>query len=391
MRVSILNAGEQTDYLYGIVSGLSSIPTLDIEVVDSDNAVGVIDVLPNVTLFNLRGDNLSPQSSLTKAWRIGRYYLRLLLYTARTSSEIFHIQWENSFAVIDRTLLLLYYKMFGKKIVFTAHNIYKEERDGRASPLRRFSLWLLYHLVDHIVVHTAKMKEELCSLFHVVPEKVAVISHGINNRIPRKGVAQEEARRQMDIELSAHVVLFFGQIDSYKGIETLIDAVAMRVKEDASVILLLAGKPKRQSDYVQNLKRHAVHNLTEKNLKLRFEYIPVDEVEKYFAAADCLVLPYKKIFQSGVIFLSYRFGIPIIATDVGSFHDDIIDGVTGFLCAPESAEDMSEKLRIFFESDLFHQREQTRTRIRELAEQKYSWTDIAQKTNDVYRNVVQQP
>ena len=389
MRISILNAGEQTDYLYGIVSGLSEIPDLEIEVVDSDNAIGVIDTLPHVKLFNLRGDNLSPQSFLTKAWRIGCYYVRLLLYTVRTPSNIFHIQWENSLALIDRTFLLLYYKLFGKKLVFTAHNIYREARDGRATPLRRLSLSVMYHLLDRIIVHTAKMKEELCSLFHVAPQKVIVIPHGINNRIPRKGVTQDEARRQMGLEPAAHVVLFFGQIDSYKGIETLIDAVAMCVNEDASIMLLVAGKPKRQSDYIQNLERQAVHRIPEQNRRLRLQYIPVGEVEMYFAAADCVVLPYKSIFQSGVIFLSYRFGLPIIATDVGSLREDVIDGVTGFLCRSDSAEDMSEKLKIFFRSDLFCQREHTRTRIRAFAEQQYSWTDIARKTNDVYHSIEQ--
>jgi len=248
----------------------------------------------------------------------------------------------------------------------------------------------MYHLLDRIIVHTAKMKEELCSLFHVDSQKVIIIPHGINNRIPRKGMTQEEARRQMGLEPTVHTILFFGQIDSYKGIETLIDAVAICVNEDASMMLIVAGNPKRQSDYIRNLEQQALQRLPEQNRRLRFQYIPVGEVEMYFAAADCVVLPYKNIFQSGVIFLSYRFGVPIIATDVGSFCEDIIDGVTGFLCRPDSAEDMSEKLKVFFRSDLFRQREHTRARIRAFAEQQYSWTDIARKTIDVYHSVVQQ-
>jgi D-inositol-3-phosphate glycosyltransferase len=387
MRISILNAGQQTDYLYGLVSGLAEIPTLEIEVIDSDSSVGVFEAFHHVSLFNLRGDNISPQSIFTKMWRIGRYYIRLLCYTASTRSDIFHIQWENSIALFDRTLLNLYYKLLGKKLVFTAHNVYREARDSTATPLRWFSLKVMYHLVDRIIVHTPKMKEELCSLFHVSPEKVIIIPHGINNRVQKKGITQEDARQKLGIVPTAHVVLFFGQIDEYKGIETLIDAAALLVQKDPSIILIVAGKPKRQSDYVLKLKTQVGKSLPEKNVMLRLQFIPDNEVETYFSAADCVVLPYKRIFQSGVLFLAYRFGVPIIATDVGSFAEDVIDRVTGFICKPNDAEDMAAQLRKYFDSTLFHQREETRASIIELAGKKYSWTNIGRQTYEVYTDL----
>lgn len=390
MKISILNAGQQTDYLYGLVSGLVEIPELEIEVVDSNAAVGVIDTFPRVSLFNLRGDNTSPQSLFTKIWRISRYYIRLLLYALNTSSKIFHIQWDNSIVLFDRTFLILYYKLLGKKIIFTAHNIYREERDGTASPLHWLSLKIMYSLVDRIIVHTSKMKDELCRSFHIVPDKVIIIVHGINNRICPKGITQAEARQKLGIVREAHVVLFFGQIDTYKGIETLIDAASLYSKEDPSVVLLVVGKPKRGSGYAQNLEILAKQKIPEQNVRFRLRFIPAEEVENYFAAADCLVLPYKKIFQSGVIFLAYRFGIPIIATDVGSFREDIIDGVTGFICAPGNPEEMKASMKKFFSSSLFHQRDQSRTSIRDAAEKKYAWKDIGRQTYEVYKNVIRQ-
>jgi glycosyltransferase involved in cell wall biosynthesis len=390
MKISILNAGQQTDYLYGIVSGLSEIPSLEIDVIDSDSSVGVIDAFPRTTLFNLRGDNLSPQSFIIKAWNIGKYYIRLLWYTAHTQSEIFHIQWENSISLFDRTILILYYKLFGIKLVHTAHNIYKDARDGRAAYVGRISLKIMYHLMDCIIVHTQKMKEELCLLFTISPEKVVVIPHGINNRIPRRGISQQEARGKLGIEQTAHAILFFGQIDEYKGVEKLIEAASFLVRENPAVVLMIAGKPKRQLKYAAQLKLQAANNLPERNILFRLQFIPVDEVETYFVAADCLVLPYKKIYQSGVIFLAYRFGLPIIAADIGSFREDVIDGVTGFICKPNSAEDMAGKLKIFFDSTLFQQREQTRAHIIEFAEQKYSWSNIGRQTYEVYTRILKQ-
>jgi D-inositol-3-phosphate glycosyltransferase len=231
------------------------------------------------------------------------------------------------------------------------------------------------------------MKGELCSLFHVSPEKVVVIPHGINNRVQKIGMTQEEARQKLGIKPTAHGVLFFGQIDEYKGVETLVDAVAVLVQKDPSIILIIAGKPKRQSEYISKIKIQAMKKLTEKNVLLRFQFIPIDEVETYFSAADCVVLPYKRIYQSGVLFLAYRFGLPIIATDVGSFQEDVIDGVTGFLCKPDNAENMATKLKLFFDSPLFHQQKQTRAHIIRYAEQQYSWTKIGRQTYEIYMDL----
>jgi glycosyltransferase involved in cell wall biosynthesis len=205
--------------------------------------------------------------------------------------------------------------------------------------------------------------------------------------VQKKGITQEDARRRLGIVPTAHVALFFGQIDEYKGVETLIDAAALLVQKDPSFILIVAGKSKRQSNYVLKLKTQVGKSLPEKNVMLRLHFIPENEVETYFSATDCVVLPYKRIFQSGVLFLAYRFGVPIIATDVGSFSEDVIESVTGFICKPNDAKDMAAQLQLFFNSTLFHQREKTRLSIVGLAEKKYSWTNIGRQTHKIYTDL----
>jgi glycosyltransferase involved in cell wall biosynthesis len=278
--------------------------------------------------------------------------------------------------------------MFGKRLIHTAHNVYKEERDGRATYLHWLTLKVMYHWMDCIIVHTHKMKEELCSRFHVSSEKVVVIPHGINNRIGRHGMSRQEACKKLGLESTARPILFFGQIDKYKGIELLIDAASQMVGKHPEIVLMIAGKPKRDEQYVAALKSQALNKLPAKNVLLRFQFIPVDEVETYFASADCLVLPYRRIFQSGVIFLAYRFGLPIIATDVGSFREDILDGTTGFVCMPDDADAMAETLGKFYDSELFHRREETRARIIKFAEEKYSWSAIGRQTCEVYTRIL---
>jgi len=99
------------------------------------------------------------------------------------------------------------------------------------------------------------------------------------------------------------------------------------------------------------------------------------------------VLPYTKIFQSGVLFLAYGFGCPVVATDVGSVREDIIEGRTGFVCRPEDPRHLADVLVKYFNSRLFHDFEQTRADIRSFARAKYSWAGIAEVTQEVYRGV----
>src|SRR5207244_6644981 len=87
----------------------------------------------------------------------------------------------------------------------------------------------------------------------------------------------------------------------------------------------------------------------------RIQFIPDNEVELYFKAADVLILPYTDISQSGVPFLAYSFGLPVIATDVGALRDDIIEGKTGLVCAPRNPKVLAHAIRAYFSSELYWQ------------------------------------
>jgi glycosyltransferase involved in cell wall biosynthesis len=390
MQVSILNAGGQTDYLYGLVTGLSSQPDIQIEVVDGDASQTLFTNVPRVRHFNLRGDNRSPQSVFTKAFRILLYYIRLVIYAARAHSQVFHIQWDNSFLLFDRTLLLLYYKLCGKKIVYTAHNISKKARDSGETWYHRSSLHLLYRLVDIIIVHTEQMKDELIRTYNVTPGKIQIARHGINCLVPRTGLTPSEARRKLGIAETAHVILFFGYIDAYKGAELLIDAVTQRAKDDPALLLVIAGQFKCSAAYRTTIEHRIAQVPSVISLKTYFEFIAPERVEALFAAADCIALPYRRIYQSGVIFLAYRYGVPIVATDIGSFREDIKEGETGFLCPPEDAIAFSETLQKYFSSDLFLHSTETRARIMQWAEERYSWQTIGKQTVGIYSELLRQ-
>jgi glycosyltransferase involved in cell wall biosynthesis len=104
----------------------------------------------------------------------------------------------------------------------------------------------------------------------------------------------------------------------------------------------------------------------------------------YFKAADVLVLPYKHIFQSGVLFLAYNFGLPVLAADVGSLHEDVEEGETGFMFKPEDPADLARAIERYFDSDLYKELPRRRRRISDYANERHSWDTVGEMTRAVY-------
>ena len=111
----------------------------------------------------------------------------------------------------------------------------------------------------------------------------------------------------------------------------------------------------------------------------------------YFKAADVLVLPYRHIYQSGVLFLGYSFGLPVIAADVGSLQDEIVEGKTGFVFRPEDPDDLAKTIERYFASDLYANLRSRRQEIRQFAMESHSWDVVGQQTVSVYANLLRSP
>jgi glycosyltransferase involved in cell wall biosynthesis len=146
--------------------------------------------------------------------------------------------------------------------------------------------------------------------------------------------------------------------------------------------LVIAGRPKR------GFESHwsSIEQLVAGNPAVisRIEFIPEEDTELYFKAADVLVLPYTSIFQSGVLFLGYSFGLPVLVADVGSLKDDIEEGETGFWFAARDAAAIERALETYFSSELFLHLPVRRFRIRQHAIAKYSWANVSTATRQVY-------
>src|SRR5207249_1685755 len=310
IEVGLLTGGQDRHYAFGLAMALAScgvcLDFIGSDELDSPELHGT----PKVTFLNLRGNQRRGASLFRKVSRVLVYYIRLICYAATARPRVFHILWNNKFEVFDRTLLMLYYKMLGKKITLTVHNVNAGKRDLNDSFLNRFSLRIQYNLCCHIFVHTERMKSELVSDFAVTVDKVSVIPFGINNTVPKTDLTSGEAKRMLGIADSDKTLLFFGNIAPYKGLEYLVSAFTELLNKDRSYRLIIVGRPKGSEGYWKQIQEGIVRNDIGDRIIQRIEYIPDEETELFFKAADVLILPYTRVFQSGVLFLGYSFGLP---------------------------------------------------------------------------------
>jgi glycosyltransferase involved in cell wall biosynthesis len=386
MKVTLLT-GDAPHYELGLLSGLIR-QGLEVDVIGGD-CLGNAPVLGEngVHLLPYRRSFLPGESFHSKLRKVLGYYLRLIAYAFRSESRLFHIQWPYKFVFLDNVVLPLFYKLLGKKLVFTAHNVDSGVRDGTSSWLNRWSLRALYRRVDHIIVHTARMKSELMSWFNIPAEKISVVPHGINSVVPDTALTRMDARDWLGLGQDERAVLFFGNIDRYKGLDMLVEALTQLRMSGTKMRLVIAGRVKECPDYWQRIKGQIDTGL-EASAISHLGFIPDELVERYFKAADVLVMPYRSIFQSGVLFMALRFGLPVIATDVGAFKEDIVEGKNGLICRPEDPAALARAVETYFRSDLFHNLPAHRGSIQAAAEERYSWTEIGAKTNQIYEGLL---
>jgi len=388
LRVALLTGGGDKPYALGVAAALTS-QGIFVDFIGSDE-LSVPAVVNNsrVTFLNLRGSQRADASPFSKAWRVLKYYIHLIIYAATAQPKLFHLLWNNKFELFDRTLLMIYYRMLGKKITLTVHNVNARKRDSNDSFLNRLSLRLQYKFCDHIFVHTERMRGELVSDFRVPMSIVSVIPFGINNTVPNTALSTEEAKQQIGVGSGDKALLFFGNITPYKGLEYLVSAFGVLLTKDRSYRLIIAGRPKGSETYWKEIQQAIARGGFSDRIIQRIEYIPDELTELYFKAADVLILPYTHVFQSGVLFLGYGFGLPAIAADVGALEEEIIEGETGFMFKPRDSVDLARKIDKYFNSELFGDLKNRRKQIREHANERYSWGKVAETTMAVYSNLL---
>lgn len=383
-EVALLTGGQDLSYVYGLATSLRQ-RGIKVSVVGNYRVDHIEYHTSDRITFVDCGAMRPAAPFLVKLFQLATYYVRLIAYVTFSSPKLLHILWNSKAEYLDRTVLMLYFKSLGKKIVLTAHNVNKAKRDSCDSVLNRLTLKVQYHLADQIFVHTEKMKTELVQEFDVSPAVVTVIPFGINAAVPDTELTTTEAKSRLGIRPGERTVLFFGRIVPYKGLEYLVNAFHRLAWADGR--LIVAGEPMKGFEpYVDNVRRAIANGGCVDRILCRLTFIPDSETEVYFKAADVLVLPYSNIFESGVLFLAFRFGLPVIASDVGSFREELSNSRAGYVFESCNAAALAAQLNVFFESELYERATNHRQRIREYYSARHSWMIVGESTERVYNN-----
>ena len=306
------------------------------------------------------GEPNSRQRTLAKAIQHPIAMLRARHFAQR--QDVLHFQWL-ALEEIDQFLVPK-----RSPFVYTAHNALP--RSPRPSQLK--ALRNVYAKAAAIIVHTAGGRQRLVEL-GVPAAKIAVIPQGAYNYL-RTDVSPASLPAEL-AGSGARVVLMFGLLRPYKGLDTLL--AAWRDVGAPDTELWIVGSPRMDMRPLRAAAPSSVRFLP--------RYIADAEIPPLFERADIVVLPYREIDQSGVVFAALALGRPLLLTDIDGFRD--LGAMGGAeLVAPDDAAALGAKLRNLLSDE--PRRRELSARAFELAATSFSWEGIARQTMDVYESLL---
>ena len=276
----------------------------------------------------------------------------------------------------------LYFRLLrfsSARVVYTAHDAQPLHREGT------WFDWARYRAADAILVHSSRDIPVLLSK-GIDKSRIFVVPHGNYLHYCPPALPPARAKLLLGLPADARVVLFFGMISAYKGLDVLIDAFSHLSAAHSNTRLVIAGAA--GEDLAPYLRRiHELH--LDEQVVLDPRYIPFDEFPKFFSAADLVVFPYRRISQSGVLQLAYAYGRPVVVTNVGGLAEAVAEDRTGLIAAtPDPQAFASAMLHLLTnESEAARMGERGRA----LARSKYSWDSIVEKIAVVYESAQPEP
>lgn len=223
-------------------------------------------------------------------------------------------------------MLCMLGKMLHRPLAYTIHD--PEPHPG-APVLMRISNWLTLRMSDAIVVLTEQGRQRLLAA-RIPEEKINHIPHGIYSSFQRRFPAKNSARPEK-------LILYLGRIEPYKGVDILIPAFAHVRENLPDWTLVVAGA----GQLPPSLAKPDV-----RGLEFLHGFIPDAEVARLMRMSRFVVLPYTSATQSGVIAMSYAFGRPVIATEVGGLREMVLPGKTGLLVPPNDVQALARAMKL---------------------------------------------
>ena len=228
--------------------------------------------------------------------------------------------------------------------------------------------------VDGFIAMSEKVKNDIKIFSH---KPVSISPHPIFNHFGDP-ITKMEARTQLGLPQQDKIILFFGYIRKYKGLDLLIQAMANKTIKNLGIQLIIVGE-----FYEDASTYHDLINALGLQNRISFysNYIPDGEVKNYVCSADFIIQPYKNATQSGVTPLAYHFEKPMLVTNVGGLADTVPHLKTGIVVAP-TAEEIAKGIETLYELGEKHF-------IPNIIEEKkkYSWSQMTEKFLALYQKL----
>ncbi len=289
------------------------------------------------------------------------------------SPGVIHLQWI-PFPMLDR-LLVRALKSRGWRVVYTEH-------DPLPSPSRRLRFrhhCEILRMSDAVVVHTVQQRHDVSRAVPEVADRIHVIAHGCARAAVASTAERARCRERLGVGSDRPLILFFGLIKPYKGLEYLLSAMPSVVAAFPGALLLAVGEPlmslsgfERQIDAL-GLRDH---------VELRPGFVPADEVPTYLDAADLLVAPYVSVGASGVVVMAQGRGLPAVVTRVGGLPEFVEPDECGFVVPPRAPAALADAIcRAFGDREALARMGQ---RAWHRVARENDWTEVAERTLALY-------
>ncbi len=269
--------------------------------------------------------------------------LYALFFCLKNRIDIVHIHYYG-FSLLEKFNLKLF-KLARFRVVATVHDIEPFDRFGEELSLDYDSF---FNPVDAIIVHTDFSAKCLANMMDKSNfSKVIKVKSGDLDFVYNVDIEKQKAREELNLPVEKTLILFFGHIKKVKGLDLLLNAFNKVALNNMNVCLLVVGRP-----WKVNVEEYfsMVDEKIKDRVLFRFDYIPNEQVNLYFKATDIVVLPYRKIYNSSLILRSFDYGSCVLASNLETFKEFIIERETGLLFEKDNAEDLAEKLNFLLKN-----------------------------------------
>lgn len=278
------------------------------------------------------------------------------------------------------------FKLLSIKIVATIHDVDKLSDFDEAHSSKMYQNFK--KVIDNVIVHTDFTKNELQKKFTGISDSyISVVPHGDIDFMYNSNIKKLDALSILNLNkfYDRQIILLFGQIKKVKGLDVLLKAFAIIKDKYPNSMVLVAGKlwKNKEDEYIKIIQDNKMNNQVFLDLK----FITNEEVPLYFKIADVVALPYKKIYNSGVILRAMDYGSTLIVSNLEPLTKIISHNENGYIFESENVEDMAQKLDELLTNN--NLRNKLKYNAKDYIMKNFSLDIVANKTLAVYRKTLE--